>query len=383
MMKLYEYEAKQILSGAGIPVPRGALAKTPEQVREIVEKLKSPVMLKPQTLVKARGKAGLIKVADGPQEAAELSPSLFGREHAGEVIDTILVEEKINLIGELFLGIAVDYAGYMPVFLISPNGGVEIETLVREKPDRVRRFPVPVSQGMTEKEALTLARFIGERRTEMNNGKHLAELQRIILCFYQVFWNYDCELAEINPLGIRDDFSLIALDGNMAIDEESQFRHPELIRPRAQTEENARQEQDFRTRGWTYLQMDGDIGILSSGAGITMAIMDLIHLGGGKPANFLDTAQMNRQGIYDAFQIFHGSAKIKVLLVNIFAGLNRCDELALGIRDYLNAFRPSFPIVVRMIGNRENEGREILKEIGITPIAGLEESVDRAIALVR
>jgi succinyl-CoA synthetase beta subunit len=129
--------------------------------------------------------------------------------------------------------------------------------------------------------------------------------------------------------------------------------------------------------------MDGDIGILSSGAGITMAIMDLIHLGGGKPANFLDTAQMNRQGIYDAFQIFHGSAKIKVLLVNIFAGLNRCDELALGIRDYLNAFRPSFPIVVRMIGNRENEGREILKEIGITPIAGLEEAVDRAIALVR
>ena len=382
-MKLYEYEAKQILSGAGIPVPRGALAKTPEQVREIVEQLKSPVVLKPQTLVKARGKAGLIKVADGPQEAAELSPSLFGREHAGEVIDTILVEEKVKLIGELFLGIAVDYAGYMPVFLISPNGGVEIETMAREKPDRVRKFPIPVSQGMTEKAALTLAQFIGEHRAEMDHGKHLAELQRIILCFYQVFRNYDCELAEINPLGIRDDFSLIALDGNMAIDEESQFRHPELIRPRAQTEESSRQEQDFRTRGWTYLQMDGDIGILSSGAGITMSIMDLIHLGGGKPANFLDTAQMNRQGIYDAFQIFHGSAKIKVLLVNIFAGLNRCDELALGIRDYLNAFRPSFPIVVRMIGNRENEGREILKEIGITPIAGLEEAVDRAIALVR
>ena len=382
-MKLYEYEAKQILSGAGIPVPRGALAKTPEQVREIVEQLKSPVVLKPQTLIKARGKAGLIKVADGPQEAAELSPSLFGREHAGEVIDTILVEEKVKLIGELFLGIAVDYAGYMPVFLISPNGGVEIETMAREKPDRVRKFPIPVSQGMTEKAALTLAQFIGEHRAEMDHGKHLAELQRIILCFYQVFRNYDCELAEINPLGIRDDFSLIALDGNMAIDEESQFRHPELIRPRAQTEESSRQEQDFRTRGWTYLQMDGDIGILSSGAGITMSIMDLIHLGGGKPANFLDTAQMNRQGIYDAFQIFHGSAKIKVLLVNIFAGLNRCDELALGIRDYLNAFRPSFPIVVRMIGNRENEGREILKEIGIAPIAGLEEAVDRAIALVR
>ena len=382
-MKLYEYEAKQILSGAGIPVPRGALAKTPEQVREIVEQLKSPVVLKPQTLVKARGKAGLIKVADGPQEAAELSPSLFGREHAGEVIDTILVEEKVKLIGELFLGIAVDYADYMPVFFISPNGGVEIETLAREKPDRVRKFPIPVSQGMTEKAALTLAQFIGEHRAEMDHGKHLAELQRIILCFYQVFRNYDCELAEINPLGIRDDFSLIALDGNMAIDEESQFRHPELIRPRAQTEESSRQEQDFRTRGWTYLQMDGDIGILSSGAGITMAIMDLIHLGGGKPANFLDTAQMNRQGIYDAFQIFHGSAKIKVLLVNIFAGLNRCDELALGIRDYLNAFRPSFPIVVRMIGNRENEGREILKKIGVVPIAGLEEAVDRAIALVR
>jgi len=382
-MKLYEYEAKKILAKEGISVPRGLLAKTPEQVLKNAGHLGAPVVLKPQTLVKARGKADLIRFADSPQEAADLSRSLFGRQHGGETIETLLVEEKVGLLGEIFLGIAVDYASSLPVFLVSPNGGVEIEKLAREKPDLVRKLPVAVSQGLGEKDAAVLARFIGEHQKAVDNDERLAQLQRIISGFYRIFRDYDCELAEINPLGIRDDGTLIAIDGNVDIDEESQFRHPELVRPRGQREESARKDEEFRKRGWTYLRMSGDIGILSSGAGITMAIMDLIHLGGGRPANFLDTAQMNRQGISDAFQIFHGDAAIKVLLVNIFAGLNRCDELALGIRDYLAAFQPSFPIVVRMVGNREKEGKEILGEIGVTPIRSLEEAVDRAIALAR
>jgi succinyl-CoA synthetase beta subunit len=380
-MKLYEFEAKQIFAGVGIPVPRGALAKSPEQVRDTVEQLKGPVVLKPQTLTKARGKAGLIGFAEDPQEADVFSRSFFGRDHAGEIIETILVEEKVKMRAELFLGIAVDYTKDLPVLLVGPSGGVEIETLAKEQPDLVRKFPVSPSQGLTEKEALGLAQFVCEYRPETRRKELVAELQRMILRFYEAFWAYDCELAEINPLVVREDFSLIALDANMAIDDESQFRHPELVRPRAQTKESFQEEQEFKQRGWTYLRMEGDIGILSSGAGITMAIMDLINLKGAKPANFLDTAQMNRQGIHDAFQIFHKSAGIKVLLVNIFAGLNRCDDLAEGIKDYVTVCQPPFPIVVRMIGNREEEGRKILEGIGITPIAGMEEAIDRSIAL--
>lgn len=380
-MKLYEHEAKKIFEAQGIAVPRGALAASPEEVQSIAARLKGPVILKPQTLSKQRGKAGLIGLADTPQDAENVSRSLFNRKHDQETIDTLLVEEKVKLKGELFIGLAVDYAKGQPVFLASPAGGIDIETLAREKPDLIRNWPITISQGLTEQDAWTLAEFIGKEGPE-KSGDWTTRLQRLLLTFYKIFRSYDCELAEINPLGIRDDLSLIALDGALVIDDEAQFRHPELVRPRAQTEESFKQEQAYKNKGWTYIQMEGDIGILSSGAGITMSILDLIHLRGGKAANFLDTAQMNRQGIYEAFQIFHNSPGLKCLLVNIFAGLNRCDELAGGIKDYLTAYQPPFPIVVRMVGNREKEGRQILEDIGIQPIAGLEESVDRAIAIV-
>lgn len=382
-MKLYEYEAKNIFKDAGIPVPLSTLATSPEQVHDIVKELNGPAVLKPQTLTKQRGKAGLIGFADSPKEAVRLSLALFGKRHEGERIDTILVEENVKVAGELFVGIAVDYAKDQPVILGSPNGGVEIETLALEKLDLIRKMPIRVSRGLGEEEALALAKFVGKHISETHKEEWLAKLQRILLSFYEIFRSYDCELAEINPLGLRNDFSFVALDGAMVIDDEAQFRHPELVRCRAQTEESFKQEQAYKDKGWTYIQMEGDIGVLSSGAGITMAILDLINLRGGRAANFLDTAQMNRQGIFDAFQIFHNSKSIKVLLVNIFAGLNRCDELAEGIKNYVSAYQAPFPIVVRMVGNREKEGRAILEGIGITPISGLEESVDRAIAMVR
>jgi succinyl-CoA synthetase beta subunit len=381
-MKLYEYEAKAIFAAQGISVPRGELATSPDQVRDIARQLNGPVALKPQTLSKQRGKAGLIGFADNPQDAEDFSRPLFSRKYEGEQIETILVEEKVLLKGELFLGIAVDYTKEKPVILVSPGGGVAIENLARENPDRFKTWPISISKGLSDQDASSLAEFIQAQRPELEPGAGLAGLKLILQRFYEIFREYDCELAEINPLGIREDGSLIALDGAMVIDDEAQFRHPELVRARGQSEESFKQEQAYMAKGWTYIQMEGDIGILSSGAGITMSILDLIHLKGGKAANFLDTAQMNRQGIYDAFQIFHNSPGLKCLLVNIFAGLNRCDELAGGIKDYLTAYRPPFPIVVRMVGNREKEGREILEGIGIQPIAGLEESVDRAIDII-
>jgi len=382
-MRLFEYEAKRIFQQAGIPVPRSGCARDPKEAAQIAEQIHGPVVIKPQTLAKARGKAGLIRFANDPQAALELSEWLFSQSHDGEVIKTLLIEERIPVLSELFLGATVEYSKAAPVLIVSPEGGMDVETAARERPGSVRFSRVSPTRGLLPEQLSDLVRFLCEGRPEVQGRRLSSTLEVVIRNFCQIFHAYDCELAEINPLGIREDFSLVALDGLVIIDDEAQFRHPELVRPRNQSMEDFQREQDLKKRGWTYIQLEGDIGILSSGAGITMAILDLIHLNGGRPANFLDTAQMNRQGIYDALRMFHQSSDIKVLLVNIFAGLNRCDELAEGISDYLREFKAPFPLVVRMIGNRDREGREILEAIGITPIAGLEEAVDRAVSLAR
>jgi succinyl-CoA synthetase beta subunit len=220
-MKLYEFEAKEIFSRAGIRVPRGALAKTPGQVYRFAQEFNGPVVLKPQTLVKARGKAGLIGFADSPSEAEILSRSFFGKIHSGEGIDTLLVEEKVKISAELYLGMAIDYAQYRPVVIVSPGGGVEIETLAREKPELVKKVPVSPGQGLSEDDAADLARFVCDFRPETRRDDLRNQLQQILLCFYETFRTYDGELAEINPLVISEDFSFFAVDANMAVDDES------------------------------------------------------------------------------------------------------------------------------------------------------------------
>ncbi len=382
-MRLFEYEAKEIFSRNGIPVPRSGYVGTKEEVVETAKRMKGPVVLKPQTINKARGKAGLVLFADNPLEAAQCFETLQGKTHNGEKVRGILVEEKISVLAEFFLALTVDYTNAVPVLLGSPCGGVEVEISAEKRPETIKQISLSSLGSPIERHASELGSFLSNYISEIESDVLKEQLQFLVGKMFHVFKSYDCELVEINPLGLRQDGTLVALDGLMVIDDEALFRHPELIKPRAQSEEEFSREEEFRKRGWTYIPMEGEIGILSSGAGITMAILDLIHFGGGRPANFLDTAQMDRKGIYDAFKIFHNNRDTKVLLVNIFAGLNRCDELALGITDYLRDFNPPFPIVVRMIGNRDNEGRIILQQAGIRPLESLEEAVTRAIEEAR
>jgi len=231
---------------------------------------------------------------------------------------------------------------------------------------------------LSESQADDLAQFLTQSLTGSSTPSQ-SELSKIILALYHVYTKNDCEMAEINSLGVCKDGRVIALDAAATIDEDALFRQSGLVRCRGQAEEDYQKETDYQQRGWTYLQMEGDIGILSSGAGITMAILDLMREEGGKPANFLDTAQMDRKGIYDAFHIFYDDPSIKTVLVNIFAGLNRCDDLAEGIKDFMTEYNPKFPVVVRMIGNREEQGKKILRSIGIEAISGLEESIIKVI----
>jgi succinyl-CoA synthetase beta subunit len=377
-VRVYEFEAKALFDKAGIPIPRSIVARDADEAFRAAQKLAKPVALKPQTLIKARGKAGLIKFADSPEEAVEAARLLFGRIHQGEKVRQILVEEKVDLLAELYLGIIIDYTKAQPIVIASPFGGVEIEEIAVKSPGRIRKVPVPPSSGLSQIQARELSGFLAEGlpRTGADTG---LLLQEVIMALYGVFTECDCEMVEINPLGICNDGRLVALDAAMIVDEDALFRQPGLVHPRGQSEEDFRKETEYRERGWTYLKMEGDIGILSSGAGITMAILDLMREEGVRPANFLDTAQMDRKGIYDAFHIFYEDPTIKTLLVNIFAGLNRCDDLAEGIKDFITEHRPGFPVVVRMIGNREEQGKEILRSIGIDAISVLEDAIRKVV----
>ncbi len=375
-MKMYEYETKELLSNAGIPVPQSGLARTAAEAGTVAARLGCPVVLKAQTLTKARGKAGLIRFADSVARAEEEAASLLGSEHHGETVSTLLVEEKVPFSDEWYVGITVDYTNCRPVILACRTGGVEIEETAAVDSGLILREPVTPSLGLLAGQARRVAGFLvgeGSRNDEAE------QLGKAVSALYGLFVERDLEMLEVNPMAYVPGRGVLALDGAASLDPDALGRQPDLVVPRNQTQADFDRETDFRERGWSYLQLDGDIGILSSGAGITMAILDLMRMQGGRPANFLDTAQMDRKGIHDAFHIFKDDPAIKTVLVNIFAGLNRCDHLAEGIKDFLTEAQPGFRVVVRMAGNKEEEGKRILETIGVEPIRELEAAVEEAI----
>jgi succinyl-CoA synthetase beta subunit len=294
-----------------------------------------------------------------------------------ERVSTLLVEEKIETDKEFYLGATIDYSSLKPVAIASPLGGMEIEEVAQKKPAKVKKIGFSISQGITDRELEELVSIF--HRTERMLMKQVART------LGQIFQKYDAEMTEINPLAVTKHGKAVALDAFLNVDDDSLFRHPDLVRPRGISWEEFEFEQSLKEKKWKYIEMDpeGEIGILSSGAGITMAILDLIKMRGGRPANFLDTAQMNAEGIYNAFSLFAGNPKLKVLLVNIFAGLNRCDDLAMGIKRYLQEHPLRMPLVVRMIGYKEDEGKSILKEIKVETIRSLEDSVEKIIQIAK
>lgn len=377
-MKLYEYEAKEIFARYGLPIPRGRVIQEPKMAADVISEIGAPVVIKPQLGVKGRGKAGVILFATNPQKAIEYCKSTLGKTVMGEKVEMLLIEEKVEISSELYLAVTVDYSMAKPVIIASSSGGVDIEEASRERGESIRKIPISISRGILEEDLDLLTSTFNAFDLNVQS-----QIRQYASSLYQIFRDYDAEITEINPLALTKKDSVIALDAVLNIDEDSLFRHPELIKRRGKSEKEFQLEKLCREMSWTYIEMNGDIGILSSGAGLTMAILDLIQQRGGSAANFLDTAQMDADGIYKAFDLFYQNPKVKVILVNIFAGLNRCDNLAAGIKRYLGDHQLMVPLVVRMIGNREEEGRRILKEINIKAIPGLEEAVDEVVDISR
>jgi succinyl-CoA synthetase beta subunit len=376
-VKLHEYQSKRIFAQYGVPIPRGDVAATPEQARQIAARLGKRVVIKSQVLVGGRGKAGGIRLASDPDEAEEIADQILGMNIKGLSVKKVLVDEAADIAKEIYLGIVIDRAKRRPVIMASAEGGVEIEEVARATPERIVKIAVDPFLGLQAFQGRELAFGIGLSKELVRDFTKIAQ------GLYSAFLSCDASLAEINPLVVTGEGKLLAVDGKILLDDNALFRHFELAEMRDADEETA-EEQAARRHGLSYVQLDGEIGCMVNGAGLAMATMDIIKLYGGEPANFLDIgggAQADK--VAAALRIILSDPNVKSVLFNIFGGITRCDEVATGILDALHEVKTDVPMVARLVGTNEEEGRRILAEAEMMTAATLTEAAQKAVAAAR
>ncbi|MBM3470807.1 MAG: ADP-forming succinate--CoA ligase subunit beta [Armatimonadetes bacterium] len=364
-MKLHEYQAKEIFAAYGIPIQKGAVVERPEQVEDVA--LAYPVVLKAQVLVGGRGKAGGIKVARTPDEARERAAQILGMTIKGEAVRRLLVVEAAEIGAEYYLAFTVDRAARRLVAIASAAGGVDIEDVARTTPEKIVKHHVDPTAGFHPYNAREMGRALGF------GGKHLLQFAAIAHGLWRICAEMDAELAEINPLAKVDD-SLLAIDAKLIIDDNATFRHEGLPRNEELTElEAAAQSQDL-----SYVELDGDVAIIGNGAGLVMSTLDMIAHFGGRPANFLDVGGgATTENMSQAMSIVLRKSGVRALFVNIFGGITRCDDIARAIA----AQPPAVPMVVRLTGTNEEEGRMILQAAGIHALTDPESAAQEAVRL--
>lgn len=376
-MKLHEYQSKRIFAQYGVPIPRGDVASTPEQARQIAARLGKRVVIKSQVLVGGRGKAGGIRLADHPDDAERIADQILGMNIRGLTVKKVLVDEAADISTEIYLGIVIDRARCRPIMMASSEGGVEIEEVARATPERIVKIAIDPFLGLQSYQGRELAFGIGLRK------ELVRDFVRIAQGLYQAFMACDASLAEINPLVVTGQGQLLAVDGKMLLDDNALFRHFELAEMRDADEETP-EEQEARRHGLSYVKLDGEIGCMVNGAGLAMATMDITKLYGGEPANFLDIgggAQADK--VAAALRIILSDPNVKAVLFNIFGGITRCDEVAKGILEALREVPTEVPMVARLVGTNEEEGRQLLAEAKMTTAATLAEAAQKAVAAAR
>lgn len=373
-MNLHEYQSKRVFAKYGIPIPQGEVATSPVEARAIAERLGGPVVVKSQVLVGGRGKAGGIKLAKTPQEAEARAQDILGMEIKGLTVQQVLVDEAADIRKEIYLGAVLDRARRRVVLMASSEGGVEIEQVAAETPDKIVTVAVHPFLGLREHQARNLADGIGLPR------EHVRAFVGIAQALYRAYVDSDATLAEINPLVVTGDGKLLAVDGKISLDDSALFRHPELLEMRNEEEEDE-SEREARKYGLTYIHLDGQIGCMVNGAGLAMATMDIVKLYGGDPANFLDIgggAQADR--VAAALRIILSDTRVKAVLINIFGGITRCDEVARGILSAIDTLEVKVPFVVRLVGTNEAEGRRLLAEANLITATSLADAAEKAVA---
>ncbi|HJW90239.1 MAG TPA: ADP-forming succinate--CoA ligase subunit beta [Anaerolineales bacterium] len=376
-MKLHEYQSKQVFSRNNIPIPMGRVAATANEAKHIAEELGGRVVIKSQVLVGGRGKAGGIRLAKSPQEAEDLAAQILAMDIKGLPVRKVLVDEAAAIETEIYLGITNDRAIRKPVMMASASGGVDIEEVARIEPEKIIRVHVDPLLGLRDYQARDLAAGIDLPR------EYWRAFGQISRGLWQAYQENDATLAEINPLVITADKRLLALDGKMVLDDNALYRHPELAEMR-DLDVEAPAETEARKYGLSYIKLDGQIGCMVNGAGLAMATMDIIKLFGGDPANFLDIgggAAADKVGA--AFRIILSDPNVQAVLINIFGGITRGDEVARGIVSAMEDVKPRVPLIVRLVGTNAGEGRQILSSANMITAETLAEAAQKAVSAAK
>jgi succinyl-CoA synthetase beta subunit len=369
-MKLFEYQAKELFAQAGIAVPPGNVAATPEEAVDAARAIGGNVVVKAQVHMGGRGKAGFIKVAESPAQAAELARTMLGAQHRGLTIHRVYVEQAIEIVREYYLSAIIDRDNRRIAMILSAMGGMDIEEVAATAPEKIVYLHPNPWRGPLDFEIRTFVAAAGLDRASTR------DVAKIVRQVFAVMMENDASLVEINPLAVTAEGKVIAADGKFEIDDNALFRHPSAQKYQDVTEDDEFEAEAHR-RGLTYVHLDGNVGIIGNGAGLVMNTLDVVAAHGGKPANFLDVGGGAKADLVrNAMDMVLQDTKVEGILINIFGGVTRCDEVAKGVIDAMESLHISVPLVVRMAGTRVEEGQALLREAHITPVNSAAEGAD-------
>ena len=374
-MDIHEYQAKEVFRNAGIPVPPGEVATTPDEAVEIAEKYGGTVVVKAQVHSGGRGKAGGVKLASDPDEIRSHAENILGMTINGLEVRKVLVTPAEDIETEAYVGVLMDRGARAPVFMVSSEGGVDIEEVAKTNPEAIRKLTVDPRYGLLPHQAYWLAAAL------YDDGDLVKQASKVVAKLYDAFQDVDGQMAEINPLITTPDGEVKAIDAKMSVDDSALFRNPEIAEYR-DTDTEPWSETRAREAGLSFVKLEGNVGCCVNGAGLAMATMDLVKHYGGEPANFLDIGgSSSPDKVLAALEIITSDPNVKVILFNIFGGITRCDDVANGIVEATRSSDIEAPIVIRLTGTNEEEAVKILDEAGFSASTSMEEVVQRAVEL--
>jgi len=374
-VKIHEYQAKEILSRYDVPIPPFEVIDSPAEARRYAGEAGAPIVVKAQVHVGGRGKAGGVKLAATPEEAEEKASQILGMDIKGLTVEKVIVYRAVDIADELYIGIVIDRASKRPVFMVSSAGGVDIEQVASSTPEKIHRHPVDPLRGLSEGEAGELAAAV-DARPEVRE-----RVADVIMKLWTAFVSSDASLAEINPLVVTPDGAVVAVDAKMLIDDNALFRHEDLAAMRDSSGDSD-ELRKARAAGLSYVKLDGAVGCLVNGAGLAMTTMDVIKYFGGEPANFLDIGgSSSPEKVVTALGIIAGDPGVRAILINIFGGITRCDDVARGLVEAFDRRPVDVGVVVRLTGTNEEEARELLSEHDLVTAATLDEAVQKVVEM--
>lgn len=363
-MKIHEYIAKEIFHQGGIPVPQSRIATNAYEAKRIAKEMGKPVAIKSQILVGGRGKAGGIKFAENHEEAYNVAEEIIGSTVKGENVETVLVEEKLEIQNEFYLSVVLDRSEKKPLIMASMSGGVDIEEVARETPEKIVKYYVdPLDEFLPYQ-----GREIAIKMGVPNNM--ISKVGSVVWKLFNIFQKSDATIAEINPLVLTED-GIIAADAKLDIDDDALYRQKNLVKL-----------ENIKTDEFAYVKLDGNIAVIGNGAGLTLSGMDMLNLYGGKPATFLDIGGgSSQENIAKALNIVISDLDVKTVFLNVLGGITRADDVARGVLDVLNASKRKVPLVIRLTGTNEQEGQRILKDAGVSYETSMEAAAKKAVEL--